>query len=313
MRPRRTQQIADAIATMPCARESDHDGLAIREKRSQWFRELAKSDRDVLASANREKRSRWIARKSDRDQPRAQESDREAPPRIATAIAIQLANLQESKCETSRYLARARTWSSRTRESERDKLAGSRKRPRCIPRTREKAIAMKPPVAKRNCDDTGQPHWRQPVKKSRALNKTRQSTICWPLLPWGDKKVSVLTWVVKNSVYFFKPYSLLWDTTQQNYMQYLADNCQGTCCSDQTQRLIIIFCFSILKAWLPWGTQQHSWILACWFIFYSHEVCSKPNLTTNPITTFATMLVPCIGQWLPSKDKLNIWFCWKNK
>ena len=37
--------------------------------------------------------------------------------------------------------------------------------------------------------------------------------------------MSVLTWVIKNSVHFFKPYCLLWDTPQQSVMQYLADNC----------------------------------------------------------------------------------------
>ena len=37
-----------------------------------------------------------------------------------------------------------------------------------------------------NCDDSGQTRQQQPVKKNR-LNKTWQSTICWPLLPVQDK------------------------------------------------------------------------------------------------------------------------------
>jgi hypothetical protein len=74
-------------------------------------------------------------------------------------------------------------------------------------------------------------------------------------------------------------------------MQYLVDNCKGTCWVWPNSTINHYFCFPFLKAWLPWGTQQHSWILACWFIFYSHEGCSKPNLTTNPITSFETMLV----------------------
>jgi len=49
---------------------------------------------------------------------------------------------------------------------------------------------------------------------------------------------------------------------------------------------------------------------ACLLFFLSYlDVAKLANLPTNPITTFATMLVLCICQWLPCKYKLNICLC----
>ncbi len=52
-----------------------------------------------------------------------------------------------------------------------------------------------------------------------------------------------------------------------------------------------LFLLSILESMVALGYTTAQ-LNACLLIyFYSHEVCSKPNLTTNPITSFETMLV----------------------
>ena len=52
-----------------------------------------------------------------------------------------------------------------------------------------------------------------------------------------------------------------------------------------------LFLLSILESMVALGYTTVQLNTCLLIYFYSHEGCSKPNLTTNPITTFETMLV----------------------
>ncbi len=73
-----------------------------------------------------------------------------------------------------------------------------------------------------------------------------------------------------------------------------------------------LFLLSILESMVALGytTAQLNTCLLIYF-FYSHEGCSKSNLTTNPITSFETMLVfiDLANDYFHIKIKINICFC----
>jgi hypothetical protein len=51
---------------------------------------------------------------------------------------------------------------------------------------------------------------------------------------------------------------------------------------EQNSTINHYFCFPSLKAWLTWGTQQHSRMLACWFIYWQSKVCLNIELDDQP-------------------------------
>ena len=156
--------------------------------------------------------------------------------------------------------------------------------------------------AKANCNNAC---WWLLVKKKSSFEPNLTINLFVGLCcPMQDKKISVLTWVVKNSFYFLKPESLLWDATQQNFMKYLADDCKSLCWVWPNLTINHYSCFPTLKAWLPWGTQQHRRMLGCWFIF--HEVSFKTEKMTSPIPHLEQCRCPLTWPMTIALQKLNM-------
>ena len=156
-----------------------------------------------LSSANCEKA---ITMNRPRKQSQPAESSREWP---QTTAAYRNCNRN-----TTPELAKKQVQDiSLSRKSKSMKLTNSRKRARQTcwlakvtamhTANSQKAIAMKPPVASATVMALAIHNDGKPVKKSWALNKTWQSTICWLCCPGHDKIMSVFTWVRKKLRPFF--------------------------------------------------------------------------------------------------------------
>ena len=142
-------------------------------------------------------------------------------------------------------------------------------------------------------------------QKSRALNKTWQLTICWLCCPVQDKEQSLYNLSYKKLVLFFKPYSLLWDFTQQNYMQYLADNYQGVCWvwpNSAINHYFLLFNLESIDA-LGYTTAQLNtclliYFLQSWSLFKTKLDDQPHHLNWNNVGVY------WLGQWLlPYKNK----------
>ena len=127
----------------------------------------------------------------------------------------------------------------------------------------QKAITMKPPVANVTvmtlaiCNDGSQ------SKKSSFEQNLTINHLLAIVASTRQINISVLTLVIKNSVHFLSLIACCGIPPSKVSCNILLIIANSMLSLTKLNNQPLIFCFPFLKAWLTWGTQQHSRTLAC--------------------------------------------------